>query len=148
MKKFLDKYRVYIGLVLVLIILVSGAMLIFEKNKFNASTEESNIASSNDELVSKINALEERIKKLEAPQAQVAGAETESNSGAEGKININSADQKTLESLPGIGEKRAFDIISYRNTNGGFKTVSEIKNIKGIGESIYSQIKDSIVVEN
>ena len=46
--------------------------------------------------------------------------------------------------LPGIGEAKALDIISYRSTNGNFKNTEDIKNISGIKESAYSKIKDLI----
>lgn len=148
MRNFIDKYRVLIGIILILIILASGLILVFEKNKLNLyKSPQTATSKNNDELIKRINDLEERIKKLEeSPKAEVAGASTEANIEVSDKININTADQKTLESLPGIGEKRAADIISYREANGGFKNISEIKNIKGIGDSIYGQIKDSITV--
>ncbi|MCK4358720.1 MAG: ComEA family DNA-binding protein [Candidatus Cloacimonetes bacterium] len=64
-----------------------------------------------------------------------------------GKININSASKSHLMSLPGIGEGKANAIIEYRKTNGPFKSVEEIKNVKGIGESIYQKIKDRIMIK-
>ena len=148
MKKFLDKYRVHIGIILILIIFGSGLFLVFEKEKLKLfESGNSGENSVNIEMENKIKDLEARVQKLEESKnesPQTVTAESENNSS---KININTADQKTLESLPGIGEKRASDIILYRESNGGFKTVSEIKNIKGIGDSIYGQIKDSITVE-
>ncbi len=63
-----------------------------------------------------------------------------------GKININTAYKSQLMSLPGIGEGKADAIIEYRKTNGPFKSIEEIKNVKGIGESIYQKIKDKIEV--
>ena len=62
------------------------------------------------------------------------------------KININTADAETLDKLPGIGEATANKIIDYRNDNGKFKSIEEIKNVKGIGESKYEEIKDWICV--
>ena len=64
-----------------------------------------------------------------------------------GKIDINSASKSQLMSLPGIGEGKANAIIEYRKTNGHFKSIEEIKNVKGIGESIYQKIKDKIEVK-
>ncbi len=65
-----------------------------------------------------------------------------------GKININSASKSHLMSLTGIGEGKANAIIEYRKTNGSFKYIEEIKNVKGIGESIYHKIKGKIKVYN
>ena len=69
-----------------------------------------------------------------------------SNSVSSGKININKASKDELMTLNGIGEAKARDIISYREKNGNFKTIEEIKNVPGIGESIYASIKENITV--
>lgn len=63
-----------------------------------------------------------------------------------GKININTADETALQTLDGIGETKAKAIIEYRNKNGNFKTIEDIKNVSGIGDSIYEKIKDNITV--
>ena len=62
------------------------------------------------------------------------------------KISINKADALKLMELPGIGEAKASAIIEYRNNNGLFKSIEDIKNVKGIGNSIYEKIKDYITV--
>ena len=62
------------------------------------------------------------------------------------KININTADINKLTELDGIGESKAKTIIEYRTTNGLFKNIEDIKNISGIGESLYNKIKDKITV--
>ncbi|SEF99209.1 competence protein ComEA [Eubacterium ruminantium] len=71
---------------------------------------------------------------------------SETTSGEQGRININTADKNELMSLPGIGESRAADIISYREKNGGFKSIEEIKNISGIKDNIFDKIKDLITI--
>lgn len=58
-----------------------------------------------------------------------------------GKVSLNSATIEELMTLPGIGESKAKLIIEYRNINKGFKEIEEIKNVKGIGDSIYAKIK-------
>lgn len=63
-----------------------------------------------------------------------------------GRININTASVDELTALTGIGEGRAKAIIEYRNEYGNFASIEEIKNVSGIGDSIFSQIKDSICV--
>ena len=62
------------------------------------------------------------------------------------KININTCTQTELETLPGIGPSTALKIIQYRNEKGKFKSIEEIKEVSGIGESKFNQIKDLIKV--
>ncbi|MBR2840409.1 MAG: helix-hairpin-helix domain-containing protein [Bacilli bacterium] len=63
-----------------------------------------------------------------------------------GLININSASKEELMTLEGVGESKADAIIKYREKNGIFKTIEDIKNVSGIGEKAFEKIKDSITV--
>ena len=67
--------------------------------------------------------------------------------GAPGLVNINTAGSEELQTLPGIGEKRAEDIIAYREEHGPFRIVEDITDVSGIGEGILSRIIDYITVE-
>jgi competence protein ComEA len=71
----------------------------------------------------------------------------EVNNNSSSKININTASESELDSLPGIGEVTAQKIIDYRNENGKFSTIEDIKNVKGIGDNKFDDIKDSITVQ-
>ena len=71
---------------------------------------------------------------------------SEKSKGVNGKVNINSANQSELETLQGIGPALAQRIIEYRKENGKFHSIEDIQNVKGIGDSKYSNIKDSICV--
>ncbi|WP_252226973.1 helix-hairpin-helix domain-containing protein [Caldicoprobacter algeriensis] len=62
------------------------------------------------------------------------------------KVNINTADEATLDTLPGIGPSKAKRIIEYREQNGPFKSIEEIKNVSGIGDKTFEQLKDLITV--
>ena len=62
------------------------------------------------------------------------------------KININTATESQLENLSGIGPSTAMKIVNYRKENGLFKSIDEIKNVPGIGESKFNAIKDNICV--
>ncbi|MCM1371262.1 MAG: helix-hairpin-helix domain-containing protein [Clostridium sp.] len=62
------------------------------------------------------------------------------------KISINTATLDQLTSLPSIGSAKAENIIEYRNSNGIFKTIEDIKNVSGIGESLFEKIKDYITI--
>jgi len=66
--------------------------------------------------------------------------------GVKGKVNINSANQTELETLPGIGPSLAQRIIEYRQSNGNFQKIEDIQNVKGIGDSKYSNIKENICI--
>lgn len=59
-------------------------------------------------------------------------------------VSINTATVEELSTLSGIGEAKAKQIIEYRTQNGLFKTIEDIKEVPGIGENIFAQIKDSI----
>lgn len=61
-------------------------------------------------------------------------------------VNLNSASQAELENLPGIGPTLALRIVEYRTQYGFFKTIDELKNVPGIGEATYDEIKDMITV--
>lgn len=63
-----------------------------------------------------------------------------------GKININTAGVKELDTLTGIGPAIAQRIIDYRKEKNGFMNVEEIKLVKGIGDKMYEKIKDKIEI--
>lgn len=70
-----------------------------------------------------------------------------SNKNSNKKVNINEATQSDLETLPGIGPSTASKIITYRKENGKFKSIEDIKNVSGIGDSKYNSIKDLISIK-
>lgn len=63
-----------------------------------------------------------------------------------GKLNINTAPSEELTLLPGIGKIIADRIVAYRLENGGFTSVEELKNVKGIGNSIFTRIEQYITI--
>lgn len=63
------------------------------------------------------------------------------------KVNINTATQTELETLSGIGPSTALKIINYREENGKFKKIEDIKNVPGIGESKFENIKEEICIK-
>jgi competence protein ComEA len=68
------------------------------------------------------------------------------SSKSDGKIDINTAGETELTQLPGIGSVTAQKILDYRKANGSFKTIDDIKNVSGIGDKKFEQIKDKIKV--
>lgn len=78
--------------------------------------------------------------------SNVSASKNTSSSTQNSKININTATQAELETLPGIGPSTATKIINYRKENGKFASIEDIKKVSGIGESKYAQIKDFIKI--
>lgn len=78
----------------------------------------------------------QRIRVPETPPPAAEGEQTPAlpGIGADGKININTADGRQLEGLPGIGPALAERIIRYREENGPFGMVEDLMNVSGIGE--------------
>ena len=70
----------------------------------------------------------------------------EGNTAEEGIININTASLEELQKINGVGEVKAKSIINYREKNGGFKSIDEMKNIEGIGDKTFEKMKDQITV--
>lgn len=64
----------------------------------------------------------------------------------EGKINLNTATEAELQTISGIGAKKAQEIIRFRDEQGPFKTVEELKNVPGIGEKTVERLKDMLTV--
>ena len=62
----------------------------------------------------------------------------------DGKININTADSAQLQELNGVGPATAEKIISYREENGRFKDIEDIKNVSGIGDKTFEKFRDKI----
>ena len=89
--------------------------------------------------------IKEVEKKIMCPDTENDACLKDNNTSFEGKININSASKEELESLPGIGSSKADAILEYRENNT-FNSIEDIKNVTGIGDSLYEKIKDNIEV--
>lgn len=77
----------------------------------------------------------------ESQEVQHQGQSTEA-----GKVNINKADALELQTVPGIGPATAQKIIEYRQNNGRFNSLEDLKNVKGIGEKTFESMKEYITV--
>ncbi|MDR0199841.1 MAG: helix-hairpin-helix domain-containing protein [Streptococcaceae bacterium] len=86
-----------------------------------------------------------------APAAATAASASDTSSSdasiTTDKVNINTADVTQLQTLSGIGAKKAQDIIDYRTQNGLFKSVTDLTKVSGFGEKTLERLKDSITVD-
>ncbi len=165
------QYKWWIGSILLTAIILSGGYLFWKEggrsketkvagNKQIAKLEEriQNLEQKNEELELKVNNQTANIKSTETTEQSVAttndsgivAGATASNSGKAttptGKVNLNTATSAELDTLPGIGEAYAARIIEYRTSHGGFKSIDEIKNVKGIGDKTFEKLKDKISI--
>jgi competence protein ComEA len=74
---------------------------------------------------------------------------TAGNTGSENteKINLNTATVADLTTISGIGEKRANDILAYRDSQGGFTSVDDLNNVSGIGDKTLENIRPYVTVD-
>ena len=113
-------------------------------NSINTSVKDCNVSSNNIDISSCIKEGSSTI--YNDSNSKEDTFDTGNNSNQSSLINLNTASKEELMTLNGIGESKALCIIEYRNQNGGFKSIEEIKNISGIGEASFAKIKDYITV--
>jgi len=80
-----------------------------------------------------------------ASASNTAGAAS-ANGGAAGLVNINTANQAALETLPGVGPAIAQRILDFRTRNGAFPTIEALMNVSGIGSKTFEKLRDKITV--
>lgn len=84
----------------------------------------------------------------EVEDRQFDGDTTSQNSTDDtNKVNINTASKEELMTLPGIGEAKALAIIAYRQENGPFSSLEELKEVEGIKDGVFSKMKDYIEID-
>ena len=88
--------------------------------------------------------IEENYISVDSGKGVIMSEESNSSSSV---VNINTANETELEQLPGIGPSISSKIIDYRNQNGKFKNIEDIKNVTGIGDTKFEKIKDFIKVK-
>lgn len=86
----------------------------------------------------------EQIVVPEVGQEPAASAQAPGESG--GKVNLNTADATTLETLPRVGPAMSARIIQWRTTNGRFTAVEDLMSVTGVGDKTFEQLKDLVTV--
>lgn len=135
--KLICQYRFLIGGVLIAVILMGSGFLIWQKidqNRQNENSQIETLKQQNDLL----------RQELSGQNKQVAGVSNQSEPVGD-KINLNTATVEQLDTLPGIGPAYATAIITYREQHP-FKTIEEIKDIKGIGDKTFEKLVNLITV--
>ncbi len=167
-EQFIEKYRMYIGGGLIVLIVVGGGILLWRENYSKPKLEsrilnlESRITELEQQKFETQNIKSETNSNTQVPndqnmsqeQGQIASATSQSQGSrvgsqvtTSGKININTATAAELDSLPGIGETKANAIIEYRNSHGGFKSIDDLDNVKGIGPATIEKFRDKITCQ-
>ena len=90
--------------------------------------------------------ISESIDQIENETQNVISSAAVSSALSDGLLNINQASESDLMQLPGIGQVKAAAIVTYRNSNGPFSSIEEIKNVPGIKEAAFEKIKGMITV--
>ena len=112
-------------------------IFVYTEKEYQNSTHSNTTSSNNDYQID--NALKNKV-------SIITSDSTNSDTGTSSLININLASITELMTLPGIGETKANNIIAYREENGFFKAIEEIKNVSGIGDATFDQFKALITV--
>ena len=93
----------------------------------------------------------EEIRQMEMAEEQqesMSYVQTTEDSGFDDKVDLNTADEALLCTLPGIGESRAKSIITFRTKNGPFEKIEDVMKVSGIKEAAFEKIKELIKVSN
>ena len=86
-------------------------------------------------------------QQLRIPERRLDDGAVHSGSAVkDGIIHINTADEKALDTLPGIGPAMAKRILEYRTEHGGFQTIEELRKVRGIGAAKYDKLKERIAL--
>ena len=113
----------------------------------DADAKSVNLAASlSDEEVIYVASKDENISVVGQSDSGATSDKGGKTSQKDGKINLNTATSEQLQTISGIGAKRAEDIIAYRESHGGFQSVDDLKNVSGIGDKTLEKIRESIYV--
>ncbi|MFU2206437.1 helix-hairpin-helix domain-containing protein [Streptococcus pluranimalium] len=125
---------------------VNDAILLAGGVTAEADRQSVNFAQKlNDEAVVYVARQGENISVVATNTTVTSRVETAGDSSD--KVNLNTATLSDLQTISGIGQKRAQDILDYRDSNGGFKSVDDLSNVSGIGEKTLEKLREEVTVD-
>lgn len=130
---------------------INQALLLEDGMKIVIPTKEEVKKIKEQEEQSKITEVSSVNRTEENSYLQYAETKISASSGTNHdsqKVDLNTADETLLCTLPGIGTSRAKSIIDYRSKNGNFKRIEDVMKVSGIKEAAFEKIKDKITVSN
>lgn len=160
LEAFIERFRYIIGSFLLLLIMIGSGITLYRESVLRVSYDDKLTRLEN-----KVEELEGSISRVDFQEAKklvettkntsyasndtgkVAGVTTQEKEQTLGVIDLNTATLSELDSLPGIGPVYAQRIIDYRNSQGGFKSIEEVKKVKGIGDKTFEKFKDRITIK-
>jgi len=171
---WLGRYRAFVIVLLIALILIGGAVLLYRQTSSPSSAEiiifppspEICVYVEGEVVNPGVYTLEQGDKVADAVEA-AGGFTLDADQGSVNlaatlrdgeqihiyklgdipqKININTAEAWLLESLPGIGETLAQRIVDYRIAHGYFQRIEDLKNVRDIGPAVFDKVKDKIAV--
>ena len=83
---------------------------------------------------------------LRRDSADSRPASARAGKNEQGRVNLNTASEKELQELPGIGPAMSARIVEYRETNGDFQQLEDIKKVRGIGPAKFEKLKDKATI--
>lgn len=132
---------------------VSDEMVIYvyTKKEIDKSSSNTGVSTTNSSCNTSSYNIEDCVEKIESIIITGDNVGTDMDTTAENEstsklVNINTATKSELTTLNGIGDVKAEAIIDYRNTNGNFTSIEDILNVSGIGDALFTKIKDYITV--
>ncbi|OQA52552.1 MAG: ComE operon protein 1 [candidate division WS2 bacterium ADurb.Bin280] len=159
-----EKIKIILAVCIIFLMCAGSAFAVWQIQQKNSPAEKSQEAQNLEGKISELNrkmdelsrAINDAKEQVEVESSvvvstktqKVAGASTDGNSlsNVGAMVNINSASADQLDTLEGIGSAYAQRIIEYREASGGFKSIEEIMNVKGIGEKTFEKIKNRITI--
>lgn len=112
----------------------------------NAEEKAINLAQKlEDQMVIYIPTEGEELENMVQIVESVSNNDSTENDASQ-KMDLNKATKEELKSLNGVGDVKAENIVSYREDNGNFKKIDDIKNVSGIGESTFEKLKEEIKI--